>query len=95
MTKDIALLLNYFDMFGTIKENFTRGSMMYNLAIPAKYAPLYQEHIGSLVHADKLMNLVKYVERTDAINLPEENDEPIQDPQVLPIHFNYNFIERD
>ena len=74
MTKDIALLLNYFDMFGTIKENFTRGSMMYNLAIPAKYAPLYQEHIGSLVHADKLMNLVKYVERTDAINLPEEND---------------------
>jgi DNA-directed RNA polymerase beta' subunit len=74
MTKDIALLLNYFDMFGTIKENFARGSMMYNLAIPAKYAPLYQEHIGSLVHADKLMNLVKYVERTDAVNLPEEND---------------------
>lgn len=74
MTKDIALLLNYFDMFGTIKENFTRGSMMYNLAIPAKYAPIYQEKIGSLVHADKLMNLVKYVERTDAVNLPEEND---------------------
>ena len=74
MTKDIALLLNYFDMFGTIKENFTRGAMMYNLAIPAKYAPIYQAQIGSLVHADKLMNLVKYVERTDAVNLPEEND---------------------
>jgi DNA-directed RNA polymerase subunit A" len=74
MTKDIALLLNYFDMFGTIKENFTRGSMMYNLAIPAKYAPIYQEKIGSLVHAEKLMQLVNYADRADAVNLPEEND---------------------
>jgi DNA-directed RNA polymerase beta' subunit len=74
MAKDIALLLNYFDMFATINENFTRGSIMYNLAIPAKYAKQYEEKIGSLVHADKLMNLVKYCDRTDAINLPEEND---------------------
>ena len=74
LAKDIALLLNYFDMFATINENFTRGSIMYNLAIPAKYSRLYQEKIGSLVHIDKLMNLVKYCERTDAINLPEEND---------------------
>ena len=74
MTKDIALLLNYFDIFGSIKENFTRGSMIYNLAIPAKYARLYQEQIGSLLHADKLMNLVKYCERTEAINLPDEID---------------------
>ena len=74
LAKDIALLLNYFDMFATINENFTRGSIMYNLAIPAKYSRLYQEKIGSLVHIDKLMNLVKYCERTNAINLPEEND---------------------
>uniref|UniRef100_A0A7S3CHP3 Association with the SNF1 complex (ASC) domain-containing protein n=1 Tax=Strombidium rassoulzadegani TaxID=1082188 RepID=A0A7S3CHP3_9SPIT len=27
--------------------------------------------------------------------MPEEEEEAGQDPQVLPIHFNYNFIERD
>jgi len=74
MAKDVAILLNYFDMFATIKENFVRGSPIYNLAISAKYSGLYQEKIGSLVHTDKLMNLVKYCERTDAVNLPEEND---------------------
>jgi intein/homing endonuclease len=74
LAKDIALLLNYFDVFATIKENFTRGSIMYNLAISAKYAPMYSSKIGSLLHAEKLMNLVKYVERTDAFAIPEEND---------------------
>lgn len=74
LAKDVALLLNYFDMFATIKENFVKGSMMYNLAISAKYAPTYSEKIGSLLHTDKLMNLVKYVERTDAFAIPEEND---------------------
>ena len=74
LAKDVALLLNYFDVFATIKENFTRGSIMYNLAISAKYAPTYSSKIGSLLHAEKLMNLVKYVERTDAFAIPEEND---------------------
>ncbi len=74
LAKDIALLLNYFDMFATIKENFTRGSVMYNVAISAKYAPIYSAKIGSLLHTEKLMNLVKYVERTDAYAIPEEND---------------------
>ena len=31
--KDIALLLNYFDIFGSIKETYTRGSNIYNLSI--------------------------------------------------------------
>jgi intein/homing endonuclease len=74
LTKDMALLLNYFDIFGSIKENFVRGSPIYNLAISAKYSGLYQEKISSLVHTDKLMNLVKYCERTDASNLSDEID---------------------
>lgn len=28
-------------------------------------------------------------------NFPEETEDHIQDAQVLPIHFNYNFMERD
>jgi hypothetical protein len=27
--------------------------------------------------------------------LPDESEDSIQDPQVLPIHFNYNFMERE
>jgi len=74
LAKDIALLLNYFDVFATIKENMTKGSIMYNVAIAAKYSVNYSKHIGSLLHTEKLMNLVKYVERTDASAVPEEND---------------------
>ena len=74
LSKDMALLLNYFDIFASIKENIVKGSPIYNLSISAKYAKLYEEQIGSLVHADKLMNLVKYCERTDAHNLSDEID---------------------
>ena len=74
LSKDMALMLNYFDIFASIKENFVRGSPIYNLSISAKYAKQYEDKIGSLVHADKLMNLVKYCERTDAINLSDEID---------------------
>ena len=74
MIKDIALLLNYFDIFGSIKENFVKGSTIYNLAISAKYSKSYQEQIDSLVHKDKLMNLIQYCERNDAKNLSDEID---------------------
>jgi DNA-directed RNA polymerase II subunit RPB1 len=47
---------------------------MYNLSISAKYSKSYQDQIGSLVHPDKLMNLVKYCERNEATNLPDEID---------------------
>ena len=47
---------------------------MYNVSISAKYAQLYQEHIGSLVHSNKLMNIVQYIVRTDAHNLSDEID---------------------
>jgi len=74
LIKDMALMINYFDIFGSIKENFTRGSNIYNLAISSKYAPAYQRHIGSLVHADKLQNLVDYINRPDAHDLSDEID---------------------
>jgi len=73
LSKDIAQLLNYFDIFASIKENFTRGASIYNLSISAKYSKLYQDQIGSIVHKDKLMNLVKYCER-DAHDVSDEID---------------------
>ena len=74
LSSDIALFFNYFGIFASIKTNFIRGAPIYNVYISAKYAKLYQEHIGSLVHSEKLMNIVKYIERTDAHNLADEID---------------------
>ena len=74
LIKDISLLLAYFDIFGTIKSNFTRGSNIYNLAISPKYSPLYKEHIGSLVHSEELEGLVNYVSRENAHDLSDEVD---------------------
>jgi len=74
LIKDMALLLNYFDIFGSVKENFTRGSNIYNLTISAKYSKLYQSQINSIVHSDKLQNLVVYIERENARDLSDEID---------------------
>ena len=74
LSSDIALFLNYFGIFASTKETNTRGAPMFNVSISAKYSRIYQDNIGSLVHADKLMNIVKYVERTDAHDLSEEID---------------------
>jgi intein/homing endonuclease len=38
LIKDIALLFNYFDIFGSIQENEVKGSTLYNLSISPKYA---------------------------------------------------------
>jgi DNA-directed RNA polymerase beta' subunit len=74
LTKDIAILLNYFDIFGSIKENFTRGSTIYNLAISSKYSNQYQQCIGSLVHAEKLQELVDYNDRDNVHSLSDDID---------------------
>jgi intein/homing endonuclease len=74
LIKDISLLLAYFDIFGTIKINFTRGSNIYNLAISPKYSNLYKEQIGSLVHSQELQGLVDYLSREDAHDLSDEVD---------------------
>jgi len=74
LNNDLALILNYFGIFASVKEQNVKSCPMYNLSISAKYSKLYQDNIGSLLHSDKLMNLVKYIERTDAHNLSDEID---------------------
>ena len=74
LIKDIALLLNYFDIFGSIKETFTRGSNIYNLSISPKYSIQYQTVIGSLVHEENLQQLVDYINRENAHDLSDEID---------------------
>jgi len=74
LSKDISLFLNYFGIFASIKETNTRGAPMFNVSISAKYSRIYQDNISSLVHTEKLMNLVKYIERTDAHDLSDEID---------------------
>ena len=74
LIKDMALLLNYFDIFGSIKEEFTRGSMIYHLNIAPKYSITYKENIGSLLHNDKLDELITYLERDDLKVVPDYID---------------------
>ena len=61
LIKDMALLLNYFDIFGTINSNSINGSNIYNLDIPTKYSILYKQHIGTIVYVNKLNTIVNYV----------------------------------
>jgi DNA-directed RNA polymerase beta' subunit len=74
LNNDLALILNYFGIFASVKEQNVKSCPMYNLCISAKYSKLYQDNIGSHVHSDKLMNLVKYIERNNAHNLSDEID---------------------
>ena len=63
LIKDLALILNYFNIFGNIEQENESDSLTYYLCISSKYASNYKEHIGSVLHKNKLINLVKYVER--------------------------------
>jgi DNA-directed RNA polymerase beta' subunit len=74
LIKDIGLLLSYFDMFGSIKCNYTRGSNIYNLSMSAKYSILYKKHIGSLLHKEKLDKIVEYATRENAHDVSDEID---------------------
>ena len=74
LIKDLALILNYFDIVGNLKSEHTRGSWLYHLNIPSKYAKVFQTKIGTNLHADKLENLVRYIERSDAKFLSEQID---------------------
>ncbi len=74
LIKDMALLLSYFDIFGNIRSNFVKDYDIYNLTMSARYSVLYQEKIGSLVHKDKLAEMVNYALREDAHNLSDEVD---------------------
>lgn len=74
LINDISLLLSYFDIFGSIKKQEVDRSSMYNLAMSARYIPLYQQHIGSLLHGDELSSMVEYANRDNAHNLSDEID---------------------
>jgi DNA-directed RNA polymerase beta' subunit len=71
---DIALLLNYFDIFGSIKENTVKEQPNYNLSMCARYGPAYQQSIGTELYQDKLAHIVDYAQRKDAHNLSDEID---------------------
>ena len=74
LIKDISLLLNYFDIFGSIKFKQFKGYPMYNLSINGKYCLLYKQHIGTLLHTDKLNQIIEYAnqDEIDKINGLEE-----------------------
>ena len=74
LIKDLALILNYFSICGNIKSEMKNGSILYHLNISSKYAKQYQLQIGSILHADKLENLVKFIERNDIQFLSEQID---------------------
>jgi DNA-directed RNA polymerase beta' subunit len=74
LIKDLALILNYFDICGNIKSEMNKGNMLYHLNISSKYAKQYQMQIGSVLHSDKLNNLVKFIERNDIKFLSEQID---------------------
>ena len=74
LISDIALLLNYFDIFGSIKEQTVKAQPIYNLSMSARYGPIWQEKIGSELHQNKLTAIVAYAQRDDAHNLSDEID---------------------
>ena len=74
LIKDLALILNYFDIVGNLKSEMNKGNMLYHLNISSKYAKQYQDNIGSILHADKLENLVKFIQRNDVKFLSEQID---------------------
>ena len=74
LIKDLALILNYFGIVGNFKSEINKGNMLYHLNISSKYAKLYQENIGSVLHTDSLDNLVKFIERNDVKFLSEQID---------------------
>ena len=74
LIKDIALMLNYFKIFSSIKIQKYKNMPMYHLSISSKYAKMYKENIGSVLHGSKLDNIIEYIERDDAHNLSDEID---------------------
>ena len=74
LIKDLAIILNYFDIFGNIKTENKHNKPIYHLNISAKYSRIYREQIGSVLHEEKLNKLVEYVERNDAVFVSEQVD---------------------
>jgi len=71
LIKDLALILNYFDIFASINCENKNNNKLYHLNISSKYAKIYGEKIGTMLHQDKLTDLIKFIERTDIKFLSE------------------------
>ena len=74
LIKDLALILNYFNIFGVLKENTRFDKPLYHLNISPKYAKIYKEKIGTVLHQEKLDNLIEYIERNDKVFVAEQID---------------------
>jgi DNA-directed RNA polymerase beta' subunit len=74
LIKDISLLLAYFDIFGSIHTKPKHKIDMHYLAISSRYSVLYKENINSLLHIEKLDNLVNYTLRDNIHNLSDDID---------------------
>jgi DNA-directed RNA polymerase beta' subunit len=74
LVKDLALILNYFGIYGNIKTEENKGNPLYHLIIAPKYAKIYQTCIGTTLHIEKLSNLVQFIERNLPIFLSEQID---------------------
>ncbi len=74
LVKDIGILLNYFDIFTTFRENVIQNKPFYHFTIAHCYANLYQQHIGSVLKADKLQELCNYGIRRNAHSLSNDVD---------------------
>ena len=74
LIKDLALILNYFEIFGNIKTEEHKGKPLYHLNIAPKYAKQYQTCIGTTLHEEKLSNLIQYIQRNDIKFLSEQID---------------------
>ena len=73
LMKDLALIFNYFGIFTSIKIENHKNAPLYNLSISPKYSRIYKENIGSVLHSDKLYDLIEYFEKYDD-NLSDEID---------------------
>ena len=74
LIKDVSLLLNYFDIFGSMHKNYRNNAYYYHLAISPKYAEVYSQTIGTNLHEEKLENLIEYSYRNDVHSMREDID---------------------
>ena len=68
LIKDVIQLLSEFGIFATIHSDRRN---MFNLNVSAKYARTYKEHIDTVIHTDKLHNLIGYEERNSEHARPD------------------------
>ena len=74
LIKDLSLVLNYFGIFANIIIENKNKMPLYHLNIASKYAKTYAENIGSVLHKEKLYNIINYLERNEVKFLSEQID---------------------